>query len=168
MEKVINIFRTSTQLDVLEMTIRGIVVFIIALLILRVGGKRTFGRQSPSDNVIMIMLGAVLSRAIIGASPFLPVIVASLGIVLVHRLLTWISFNNRSTGNVIKGKAITLFKDGKENKINMKRTLISHDDLMEGVRLQINSDSLENITEIFIERNGEISVVKKADPEDDQ
>lgn len=161
MDRIVNIFRESTHLSVSEMLIRGTVVFLVALIILRIAGKRTFGRQSPSDNVIMIMLGALLSRAVVGASPFIAIIAASLVIALVHRFLTWVSFGNRSIGNVIKGRLISLFKDGKENKIDMKRTLVSHDDMMEGVRLQINSDSLNNVHEIFIERNGEISVVKK-------
>ena len=33
--------------------------------------------------------------------------------------------------------------------------------MMEGVRLQINENSCDNIKEIFIERSGEISVIKK-------
>jgi uncharacterized membrane protein YcaP (DUF421 family) len=45
----------------------------------------------------------------------------------------------------------------------MRRALISEKDPMEGVRLQINQDSLKNVIEVFIERNGEISVVKKRD-----
>jgi len=61
----------------------------------------------------------------------------------------------------VKGTPISLFKDGEENISNMKRTLISHDDVMEGVRLRIDGDTLDEIHEIFVERNGEISVVKK-------
>jgi uncharacterized membrane protein YcaP (DUF421 family) len=34
---------------------------------------------------------------------------------------------------------------------------------MEGVRLQINEDTLKNVLAAYIERNGEISVVKKQD-----
>ena len=161
MNWILNTFRESTHLNLTELVIRSIVVFIVALIILRIAGKRTFGKQSPSDNVIMIMLGAVLSRAIVGASPFLPVIAASFAIVLVHRFFAWLSFGNKRIGNLVKGEVTSLFKNGKENRVNMKRTLVTHDDLIEGVRLQINSDLLENIEEIFIERNGQISVVKR-------
>jgi len=33
----------------------------------------------------------------------------------------------------------------------------------EGLRLRINDETFENVKEIFLERNGEISVVKKRD-----
>jgi len=161
MKWIETLFRQSTDLTVGEMTIRAIVVFLVALVILRVAGKRTFGKQSPSDYVIMIMIGAILGRAVVGASPFLPIIASSLAIVIVHRLLAWASFGNKRIGTVVKGKPISLFKDGEENISNMKRTLISHDDVMEGVRLRIDGDTLDEIHEIFVERNGEISVVKK-------
>ena len=124
MEWIKTLFRQSTDLTVGEMTIRAIVVFLLALAILRVAGKRTFGKQSPSDYVIMIMQGAILSRAVVGASPFLPIIISCLAIVIVHRLLAWASFGNRKVGAVVKGKPVSLFKEGEENIDNMKRTLI--------------------------------------------
>jgi uncharacterized membrane protein YcaP (DUF421 family) len=161
MKQILFIFRESTHLSLAELVVRSIVVFFVALIILRIAGKRTFGKQSPSDNVIMIMLGAVLSRAIVGASPFLPVIAGSFAIVMVHRLLAWLSFGNNFIGNLVKGKVISLYKNGKEDHANMKRTLVTHDDMLEGVRLQIDSNLSEEIEEILIERNGQISVVKK-------
>jgi len=48
------------------------------------------------------------------------------------------------------------------NLKNMQKTSISKDDLMEGVRLGINSDSLEQVQQIFIEKTGKISVVKQS------
>jgi len=43
----------------------------------------------------------------------------------------------------------------------MKRSSISDKDIREGLRLKLNDESLEEVQEIFIERNGEISIVKK-------
>ena len=43
----------------------------------------------------------------------------------------------------------------------MQKTLISKDDLMEGVRMEIHSDSLDQVKEATIEKDGKISIVKK-------
>ena len=43
----------------------------------------------------------------------------------------------------------------------MNAHLVTYHDLMEEVRLEIHENSLDNVEEIFIERNGEMSVIKK-------
>ena len=43
----------------------------------------------------------------------------------------------------------------------MDAHLVTAHDLMEVVRLEIHQDSLEKVKEIFMERNGKISVIKK-------
>jgi uncharacterized membrane protein YcaP (DUF421 family) len=160
METIQDLFGQSEDLTILQMLARGIVVFILALVMLRLAGRKTFGKQSVADNVIMIMLGALLSRAITASSPFLPVIITSFSIVVFHRLMAWISLHNPTLSSLIKGDTVSLFKAGQENRDNMKRNLISKEDLMEGVRLQVNKNELIDIEEIFIERNGHMSVIK--------
>ena len=160
MESIQFLFGLSANLTILQMLARGIVVFILALIILRIAGKKTFGKQSVADNVIMIMLGALLSRAITASSPFLPVIVTSFAIVVFHRSLAWVSLHNPALASLIKSDTVSLFKAGKENMDNMNKNLISKEDLMEGVRLEINKNELTDIEEIFIERNGRVNVVK--------
>src|SRR4051812_28128826 len=89
MQIVDEIFGTGKDLTVLQMSARSVVVFILALILLRISGRRSFGLRSPLDNIISIILGAVLSRAIVGASPFLPVIAGSTTLVLIHRLIAY-------------------------------------------------------------------------------
>jgi uncharacterized membrane protein YcaP (DUF421 family) len=43
----------------------------------------------------------------------------------------------------------------------MKKGFLSKDDLMEGVRLEVNTCSLENVEEVYMEGTGEISVIVK-------
>src|SRR5947208_2119828 len=112
MEWINTLFEESTHLTILQMAARGIVVFILALVMLRTAGKRTFGKQSASDNVIMFTLGALLTRAITGASPFVPVVATCFAIILFHRLLAWSCIKNKFMGMLIKGEPISLFKDG--------------------------------------------------------
>lgn len=103
---------SGTSLNSFQMGIRGIIVFIIALLLIRISGRRSFGIRSPLDNIIVILLGAVLSRAVVGASPFIPVVSTCLTIVVLHRLMSWIKIKRIFYNTMIDGKKIMVFKDG--------------------------------------------------------
>ena len=149
------------ELNIFQMAIRAAMIFIIALALKRFSGRRTFGMLSPFDTVISILLGAILSRAVIGASPFVATIIASVVIVILHRLFAWISLYNDIFGSLIKGNAKIIYEDGKIIRKNMKKFFITDKDLIEGIRLQGNVESLDEIKSAYIERDGKISVIKK-------
>lgn len=155
------VFGEGESLNELQMCCRAIVAFFVALVLIRIAGQRTFGKRSAMDNVVMIMLGAVLSRAVVGASPMVPVILACTAMSLIHRVLAWLSLYSDTIGRIVKGNHHCLYRNGEFRTSVMKKQLISEKDLMEGVRLQINNDSLDDVDKVFIERSGDVSVVKK-------
>ena len=77
----------SHTITALQMTVRAVLVFFAALALLRVSGKRTFGTNAAFDMVVKIMLGAVMSRAVVAASPFWGTLLAGFVLVGLHRLL---------------------------------------------------------------------------------
>src|SRR4051812_28309879 len=69
------------------MVLRAVVMFFITLLLIRLSGRRSFGQMSPLDACVTVLLGAVLSREVVGASSFGGVIAASTAMVVIHRLI---------------------------------------------------------------------------------
>lgn len=143
------------------MICRAVLAFLITLVLIRIAGIRTFGKRSAFDNVIVIMLGSIFSRVVVGASPFVPTTLACLAFVLVHWLLGYVSVRSDFVGRLVKGEKVTLYADGKPNEANMRKAMVSEKDLKESVRLRLNSDDLSQVERIVIERNGDISVIRK-------
>lgn len=161
MNLLIEIFGQGKDLNALQMSCRGIVVALIALVLVRVSGRRSFGLHTPLDNIITISLGAILSRAVVGASAFVPVIVCCFVIVIFHRCLGWLIASNRRFSRFVEGSKILLFSDGHLNPKNMKKALLCEEDMMEGVRKSALTDDMDKIDRVYIERNGDISPIKK-------
>jgi uncharacterized membrane protein YcaP (DUF421 family) len=161
MDFIHTFFGEGKDLNSLQMVCRAAVSFFLTLVLIRIAGIRTFGKKTPFDNVITIMLGSIFSRVVIGASPFIPTTLACLAFVLIHRFLAWLSLYNDTIGRWVKGEASSLYADGRRNERNMRAARISEKDLDESIRQRINEDSLEHVKEIVQERNGEISVVRK-------
>ena len=155
------LFGEGTDLTPLQMSVRAITIFILTLIFIRVSGSRSFGIKTPFDNVINILLGAILSRAVAGASPFLATLCAALSIVLLHRLFAWICIYSDFFGKLVKGESTILYKEGALMTENMKRCSISEKDLMEAIRLNGGKNSLSDIKEACMERDGKISIVPK-------
>src|ERR1700761_784215 len=104
MEILLKIFGEGKDLSALQMSCRGIVIFFVALILIRISGRRSFGVRSPLDNIITISLGAIMSRAVVGASAFVPVIICCFVIVLLHRGIGWLIAGNKGFGRMIEGE----------------------------------------------------------------
>lgn len=161
MDLLIKIFGEGKELNTLQMVSRGIVVFIIALLLLRISGRRSFGLRTPLDNIISITLGAVLSRAIAGVSPFVPVVITCLVVVSLHRILGWLIIRYKWLEQIMEGRKFLLFTDGKFIKETMDRALVQREDVMQGVRKTALTENMDKIKAVYMERNGEISAIKR-------
>jgi uncharacterized membrane protein YcaP (DUF421 family) len=137
------------------------VVFIIAIVLLRLSGRRTFASSSALETVVKFMLGAILSRAIAGDSPFGVIIAAAVTLVLLHRLLAYATYFMPALGRLVRGEPSVL-AEGEELKIQeLRRASISEEAVHAAVRGAANFDDLGQAKTVRLEYDGTISVVKK-------
>ena len=155
------IFGQGRNLTVLQMGCRGIAVFVIAFILIRVSGRRSFGMRTPLDNIIAVLLGAVLSRAVVGASSFAAVVFAGLVIVVVHRGCGWLISKHNGIERFLEGEKILLFENGKFLPRNMERAQVCQEDIMLWVRKACLTEDLQLIDKVYMEKNGEVSATKK-------
>jgi uncharacterized membrane protein YcaP (DUF421 family) len=149
------------ELEPLHMATRAFVLFFAALILLRIAGLRTLGKQSSFDTLTTFMLAGVLGRAIIVQQSFIGSLLAALVLVLLHRFIAFICFRSKGIGRILKGENIILLKDGERSLKNLRRTHITDEDLIEAIRKEINDNSYKNVAEIHLERSGYISIIKK-------
>lgn len=147
------------DLTAVQMTARGVVMFVIVLAQIRIGGVRMFSRKSSFDNVIAIMLGAVAARAVVGASPFGAVVIANSALAVLHRALGWLTVRAGWLETLVKGRRTRLVRDGSIDRDALARTSISEEDLRESLRLETQHEALGRIEAAYVERNGRISFI---------
>ncbi len=143
------------------MTTRAIVVFFAALALLRLSGPRTFGGSTAFDLVVKIMLGSVLSRAVVAASSFPGTLLACLVFVLLHRVLAWGSYHYEWVDKIVKGRVFVLYENGRIKPDQLRSLNLNEKDVLEGLHENGNLASLDEAETVYLERDGSISVVKK-------
>jgi uncharacterized membrane protein YcaP (DUF421 family) len=161
MEIINDLLGQGKEFTLVQICVRSALIFLVALVLLRISGRRSFGIHSPLDNTTVILLGAILARGVVGASPLLGVICASAIIVLLHRLFGWLISVNPRFGKAMEGNKLVLYEHGRFITSNMRRAMVSQEEVLLSARTKLRSDNLDEVKRICMEVNGEISIVKK-------
>lgn len=144
-----------------QISLRGIIVFIATLIMIRLGHKRSLARKTAFDAVLIVILASVLSRAINGSSAFFATLGGSIVIVAVHRLLAFIAYYSHWVGVLIKGSPEVIIEDGDLILPTMRRNHISRHDVEEDMRLSLRTDDLSEVRKARVERSGDISFIRR-------
>jgi uncharacterized membrane protein YcaP (DUF421 family) len=149
------------DLTFLQISLRGVVVFIATLIMVRLGHKRSLSHKTAFDAVLLVILASVLSRAINGSAAFFATLGGGLVLVLLHRLLAFIAFQSHWFGCLIKGSPDLIIEDGDLILGTMRRNHISRHDVEEDLRLDAKTEKLSDIRAGYVERSGDISFIPK-------
>lgn len=142
-----------------QVCLRAVIIFLAALVIVRLGHKRFLSRMTAFDAVLGFILASALARAINGSAPFFPTMVACLVLVLLHRIFSAISFYSEGFGKLVKGESALLLQNGQPDHKKMRSHKISETDLLEEARLNGKVERLDKVQSAVLERNGKISVI---------
>ncbi len=150
-----------TELTTAQIIIRGIVIFLCGLVLVRMGDRRSLAEKTGFDALFIVLLGSVISRGINGTGPFFKTIVGCVALMMIHRLFAFAACKSHALGNIVKGRDITIVRDGKMDRRAMNSSLISPHDLEEDLRLDAQVEDLSKIRVARLERSGDISFIKK-------
>jgi uncharacterized membrane protein YcaP (DUF421 family) len=81
--------------------------------------------------------------------------------VMLHRVLAYWSRRSHAFGLLIKGQSDVIVEDGKVNEAAASRNRVSEHDLLEDLRLHGNVAEVRDVALAVLERNGQISVVRR-------
>ncbi len=149
------------DLTFVQISLRGIIVFLVTLTTMRLGHKRSLSRKTPFDAVLLVILAAVLSRAINGSAAFFATLGGGVVLVVLHRLFAHLAYYSHGFGILVKGRPDTIVHDGECDFRMMRRNHISMHDLEEDMRLGAHIDDLSRVRLARVERSGDISFIKK-------
>ena len=162
MDQLRSIFGEGSDLSISQMALRGVVVLVLTLVMIRIAGRRSFGQHSPFDACLTVLLGSILARCVVGASPFWPTIGTGVALALSHRVMAMLTIRSLVLDRWINGQPRTLARDGTLSRGEMARALVTEADLRQAVRENALADDLAAVHAVILERNGSLSVVQQA------
>ncbi|MBM7644695.1 uncharacterized membrane protein YcaP (DUF421 family) [Scopulibacillus daqui] len=148
--------------------LRTIFLYIVILITFRMMGKREFGKLSIVDFVVFIMIAELAVISIEDPNkPLLIMICPIFILTLIQMFLSFLSLKSRSLREIFDGKPAEIIKNGKIDEHEMRKQRYNFDDLL----TQLREQNIKNITDVefgVLEPNGNLSVLKKSDKNDDE
>lgn len=157
------IFGTKEHITAWQECARALVIFPYGLLLIRLIGRRVFGKWSALDFIVAIMVGSALARTMTGGAP-LGATMAAVGLLMgLHWTLAHLAARHVGFAKIVEGSPITLGRDGTVSKETMLANNITESDLGEALRGK-SIERLEETDLVSLEPSGKINVIPKVQP----
>jgi uncharacterized membrane protein YcaP (DUF421 family) len=154
------LFGNQHHVDAAQMAARTVVVFGYGLLLVRLFGRRMFGKWSALDVIVSLIVGSSLSRALTGSAPLWETLLAMGLLMLMHWVLAHAAARSGALSRLFEGRESLLGRDGAVDPRALKRHAVSATDLLESLR-QAGIDDASQARLIVLEPSGKITVLTK-------
>jgi uncharacterized membrane protein YcaP (DUF421 family) len=145
----------------MDIVLRGIVVFVFLMVLMRVIGRRELSSLQPFDLILLIVLGDAVQQGLTQDDYSLTGGFLAVGtIALCQVLVSFVSYRFPRTRKVIEGTPIVVVQDGEPIDRNLKRERLDVDDVAEEARQQ-GIAHLADVKWAVLETTGKISFIKK-------
>lgn len=145
----------------IEIFVRGTIVYLALFLLLRFVVKREVGTVGIADLLVIVLIADAAQNAMAGEYTSI-----TDGILLVATIIGWnvlldaVAYRFPAARRIIEPRPVQIVKDGQLLKRNMRKVLVSEEDLLSKMRLQ-GCDDISRVKSSFVESDGRISVVER-------
>ena len=151
----------ALDMPLLEILIRGTVVYLALFALLRFVVKREAGSVGIADLLVIVVIADAAQNAMAGDYTSITDGILLVGTIIGWNLaLDWAAYHFPAVRRVIEPQPLELVRHGRMNRRNMRRSLISEDELRSQLRLQGIGD-LADVERSCMESDGRISVVER-------
>ncbi len=143
--------------------VRTIIIYGLVVIVMRLMGKRQIGQLQPFEFVVTIMISELASIPMQDTDiPLLRGITPIIVLLTAQVVISYVSLKYQSFRGLVCGNPSIVIRDGKIQEKELWRLGYSLNDLLEQLRVK-NHPNLNEIEFAFLETNGEISVIPKAE-----
>jgi uncharacterized membrane protein YcaP (DUF421 family) len=139
---------------------RATVIFLYGLALVRLAGRRVFGKWSALDIIVSIVAGSSLSRALTGGAALGGTIAATTLLMIFHWTLAHLAARSARLSQLLEGRQHCLGQHGRVDVRKLLQHAVSEADLNEALRSS-KLDAVSGARLIVLEPSGKISVLGK-------
>jgi len=145
----------------IETIIRGSLMYLSLFLLMRFVLKRESGSIGTADLLMVVVIADAAQNAMAGDyKSITDGVILVVTIMFWNYAIDWLSYHSPTMRRVLQPKPLLLVKNGRMYKQNMRKELITKEELIAELR-ENGVEDLSEVKEARIEEDGHVSVIKK-------
>ncbi len=146
------------QTPLLEIVIRGAITYLALYALLRFV-RRQAGSLSTNDLLVLVLIADAAQNAMAGEYKSLTDGLLLVAVIVgLANLINWLGYHVGWMQPLVYPPAVPLVNDGVPNVAELRRYLVTHEELLTQLRLQ-GVAQLSEVQAAYVEGNGQISVL---------
>ena len=147
----------------LTIFVRSVILYAVAVLVMRAMGKRQVGQLQPYEIVVVIMIAELAATPMGGVGiPLLHGILPMIALLVCHGIISALCMKSERFRGWMSGQPTVLVRNGVICETEMRKMSVTLGDLMEAMRTGGIMDPSELGTAV-LETGGQVNVFPKAD-----
>jgi uncharacterized membrane protein YcaP (DUF421 family) len=144
-----------------EFILRGVIIYVFLIALLRLSGKRQIGQMAPFDLVLLLVLSNAVQNAMNGGdNSVIGGIISAVTLVGTNWLVGLLTFNSKAMESLVEGRPDVLIHNGKLFEAGLERAKLTHHELMTALR-KGGCSCVEDVHAALLESDGTISVIPR-------
>ena len=146
--------------DLLGIAVRISIMYLYALAVLRLSGKRSVDSLSPLDFLVGIVLGDLFDDVIWAEIPLAQALVAFATIILLHMIVAYLTYRSTALHRLVESTRTEIYRMGKWIEESLAKERTRKEEALSQIRLQ-GEEKLKELREAAWEPGGQVSVFKR-------
>lgn len=148
------------EMPLFENILRGAILYFFILAILRILPRRTTGELGAMDLVFILLLTEAASHALGDFNTIGDGIIMLLVFIICNYAVNQLTYHSAFFRKLFEHEPVQIIKDGKINHKNMRKELLTKDELLTSLR-ENGIENIDDVKDAFVESEGIISFIKK-------
>jgi len=154
----------NIAVPVWELIVRGTIVYVFLLILLRLTGKRQIGQLAPFDLVLLLVLSNAVQNSMNGGdNSLVGGLISAATLVALNYGVGYATFKSKKLEALIEGRPQVIIHKGKVFEDVMRSAKLTHHELSAALR-RSGCTCAEEVQMAILENNGSISIVQRSAP----
>jgi len=145
-----------------EFVLRGLIIYLFLIILLRLTGKRQVGQMSPFDLVLLLVLSNAVQNSMNGGdNSVLGGMISAVTLVVANWIVATVTYRSKKMEALVEGRPEVLVHNGKLFQKTLDHAKLTHHEVMASLR-EAGCASIEDVQCAFLENDGSISVIPRS------